>query len=340
MTTLPIFFTFDNNYVVPAAVAFWSLLDKAKKGVFYELYVLHHDITDENQELLKGIVANKTNGELRFINTGNFLCDEWGVGNFEGHNSRKQFTSDTLVRCFAARFFPDKDKIIYSDVDVVFMDDISELWSVDIEGVYVAGVKNAFMKWSAKELSHLSSENFNKLKDSYLAGGIWVMNLKKIREDDLEAKMISIISDDTIVKRWNDQDVINIACAGNVAFIQLNYIAYPYLLNYLQRGDFVSHYSRDELYDSVIHPKIIHYAMNKPWKQKVEFQEHWWSICRFLGLNVNVNVENRSVNTTKKKKSRLVLHCLKLAFCQIPGMGSIFNQQKLFRRIAGFSSGI
>ena len=27
---IPIFFTFDNNYVEPAAVAFYSLLNKAK----------------------------------------------------------------------------------------------------------------------------------------------------------------------------------------------------------------------------------------------------------------------------------------------------------------------
>ena len=39
-----------------------------------------------------------------------------------------------------------------------------------------------------------------------------------------------------------------------------------------------------------------------------------------------------------KKRSRLAFHCLKLALCQIPGLACVFNQEKLFRRIAGFSS--
>ena len=54
---IPIFFTFNNDYVVPAAVAFYSLLNKAKEGVFYEMYVLHSDITPENQDLLQSIVG-------------------------------------------------------------------------------------------------------------------------------------------------------------------------------------------------------------------------------------------------------------------------------------------
>lgn len=52
MTRIPIFFTFDNNFVNPAAVAFFSLLNRAKEGVWYEMYVLHHDITSANRKLL------------------------------------------------------------------------------------------------------------------------------------------------------------------------------------------------------------------------------------------------------------------------------------------------
>lgn len=40
MKNIPIFFSFDNNYVKPAAVAFWSLLDMAAKNVSYDMYVL------------------------------------------------------------------------------------------------------------------------------------------------------------------------------------------------------------------------------------------------------------------------------------------------------------
>ena len=287
---IPIYFTFDNNYVIPASVAFWSLLDRTKAGVQWEMKVLHHDISSKNQSLLTSIVDRSGKGRLEFVDTGDFLIREWASNNWEGHQTRHQFTADTVVRCFGARFFPQYEKIIYSDVDVVFADDVSELYDVDVSNAYIAGVRNVLMKHSAYELSHLDETNYMRLKDSYLAGGIWVMNLKKIREDNLEQRMMEIINDDSIVKRWNDQDVINIACAGKVAFLPLNYISYPYLLSYLEHAEFKSHFSREELYDSILHPKIIHYASKKPWKQIVDYGEHWWTIMWGVSLFFFLNL--------------------------------------------------
>lgn len=281
---IPIFFTFDNSYVVPAAVAFWSLLNRAKSDVFYEMHVLHHDITDENIKLLQSVVGRFNNATLEFHDTDGFLSDEFDNGTFTSSYAHSNFTVDTILRCFAARFFPQYDKIIYSDVDVVFMDDISEIYDIDLRGKYIAGVRGPFMKYVANELSHLKPEHFEMLHDTYFAGGIWVMNLKKIRADNLESRMLEIVRDDTIVKRFNDQDIMNIACENHVAFLPLNYISYPYLLDLLRKPDFISHYSHDELFDSIINPKILHFAGEKPWNGKPQHADVWWNIFEYLNL--------------------------------------------------------
>lgn len=308
---IPIFFTFNNDYVVPAAVAFFSLLNRAKQGVFYEMYVLHSDITQENEQLLLSVVGRFKNAELTFINTRGFLQNEWNKGNFDGNNARTQFTSDALIRCFAARFFPEYKKIIYSDVDVVFADDISDLWDVDLRGKYIAGVKNFAMKYLVNELSHLKPEHYEMLKDSYIAGGIWVMNLDLIRKDDLESEMMKIIDDETIVKRWNDQDIMNIACRGKVAHIPLNYIAYPYMMQFLKRPNFTSHYTEEELWDSIINPKIIHYADAKPWRADVRYADVWWDIFYYLKLPQTSIFQNiykqKDLAIHRYKKSRNIL---------------------------------
>lgn len=284
MKTVPIFFSFDNNYVEPAAVAFYSLLNKAKKDVFYEMYVLHSDITEEKQQLLKDIVSKKENGNLTFINTTNIFKNMWENGSFNCKYANSVFTSETITRCFAAKFFLQYDKIIYSDVDVIFADDISELYEIDIDGKYLAGVKNAFAKYSERELSHLKPEHYEMLHDKYIAGGIWVMNLQKIREDNLEEKMLKIIDDISIEKRFPDQDIVNIACEGKVGFIPLNYISYPYMIDLLENPDFTSDYTREELYDSIINPKIIHFAANKPWNSDPKYSNLWWTYFHYLGL--------------------------------------------------------
>jgi len=303
MSTIPIFFSFDNNYVAPAAVAFFSLLNRAKNGIHYEMYVLHSDISDANQALLQSVVARFSNGKLQFINTEGFLKEEWNNGTFYAGES--QFTADTIIRCFCEKFFPQYDKIIYSDVDVVFMDDISELWDVDLSGKYIAAVKNAFMKYDKHELSHLKRKHYKMLKDSYFGGGIWVLNLSQIRQDKLENRILDIIHDPSIVKRWNDQDIMNIACENKVVYLPLNFIAYPYMLDYLQRPLFKSHYSREELWDSFINPKIIHYAYAKPWKTETRYSDLWYDIFFYLGLdpaflNGKTELENRYQEKYKK----------------------------------------
>lgn len=305
MKQLPIFFTFDNNYVVPAAVAFYSLLDKTKKNIEYKMYVLHSDISKENQKLLLSIIEKFDNASLEFVNTNGFLSEFWETGNFSYVQANSQFTVDTIIRCFGAKFFTQYEKIIYSDVDIIFMDDISALYDIDMYGKYIAGVKNPFMKYSEYELSHLKPEHYEMLNDKYIAGGIWVMNLKKIREDNLEEKMIEIIKDESIIKRWNDQDIINIACNGNVGFIPLNYISYPYLIDVLKKDAFVSDYTREELYDSILNPKIIHFAAGKPWNDTPNYSSLWWSYFYYLNLpktSIIKNVVSKDIKKLRKYK--------------------------------------
>lgn len=313
MKKIPIVFSFDNNYVVPAAVAFYSLLNKAALSVFYHMFVLHNDITDENQKLLQDIVQKMHNAELHFVHTGNFLQKEWQTGNYEGHQFKAQFTAQTLLRCFAARLLPHWDKVIYSDVDVVVMDDISELIDVDLShsgGVYLAGVKNVFSLYSPSELSHLNAEHYAMLKNSYIAGGIWVMNLKKIRQDHLEEKMLDIIQNNNICKRWIEQDVMNIACENKTVFLPLNYIAYPYLYHLLKFPEFKSLYSRDELYDSIISPKIIHYAAVKPWQtEDCDYAPIWWQIFDYLKLPRTAIFKNHSL--AKEREENFQQHLKK-----------------------------
>lgn len=299
---IPVFFTFDNNYVIPAAVAFFSLLNKAKEGVFYEMHVLHSDITAENETLLQSVVKRFKNASLEFRNTHDFLKDEWKNGNWEGHQNKNKFTLDTVIRCFAAEFFPQYDKILYSDVDIVVKDDISELWDIDLTDKYLAAVKSSLLKYCPNELSHLSPELYEKFKDSYFGGGIWVMNLKKIREDNLQQKMLDVIHDDTIVKRWLDQDIMNIACDNKTALIPLNYIGLTYLLDLIKKNDFISYYTRDELYDFLINMKIIHYANLKPWNAKVPYGEEWWTIYHYLNLygKDEKNIFDKSLRKQKK----------------------------------------
>ena len=42
---IPIMFCFDKNYVIPAGVAFFSLMEHANQNYNYKFYILHSDMT-------------------------------------------------------------------------------------------------------------------------------------------------------------------------------------------------------------------------------------------------------------------------------------------------------
>jgi len=70
MRTFPVFFSFDEGYVTPAAVTFESLLSNARPEVAYELFVLHENISSASQARLRSLVDRHGNGSLTFISVG------------------------------------------------------------------------------------------------------------------------------------------------------------------------------------------------------------------------------------------------------------------------------
>jgi len=303
MKSIPIFFTFDDNYTIPAAVAFNTLLKRAPEDVFYKLYVLNNGMMEENLNILYEVVNQYQNVSLEFRKTDGFLQDEWEHGSFFGHQENKQFTMETLYRCFAAKFFPEYDKIIYSDVDIVIMDDISELYDVNLENKYIGAVKYVFNKFHYKQqFGYMKPEYVEKFKDTYFVGGVWVLNLKKIREDNLEEKMKEIICDNSLEKAYLDQDVMNFACDNNVEYISLRYISYPYMESSLSKmkEPLDTSYTPFEIWESIYFPKILHYAAKKPWNGRARKSEVW-----FAALN-ELPIENKYewVNALKKERQR------------------------------------
>lgn len=67
METIPIFFTFNRYYVLPAAVAFYSLLKNASKEYKYILYVLHKELGEKHKTILKNVITKFDNASLFFI---------------------------------------------------------------------------------------------------------------------------------------------------------------------------------------------------------------------------------------------------------------------------------
>ena len=275
---IPFMFCFDTNYVIPASTAFYSLMEHANKDYYYKFYILHSDITEMQQEKLKLTLEKfKDNVDLTFVDMNNRFIDIW-----EKLKSKVHFSKEVLYKLLVASLFPEYDKIIVSDVDVLFLNDISKSYfSIDSsEKYYLAGVKQiGFLK----NFNSVYSNNFTSDEISLLngfCGGYIVFNLKYMREKNIEEKFINYLSNNYDRIIYAEQDVLNICCEGKVKYLSLNYCTCTYMWDfYKNERDFSTDviYSEKELKNAMDNPIQLHYASTeKPWKYVDTIKSEEW----------------------------------------------------------------
>lgn len=267
-TIIPIMTCFDKNYVIEGAVAFYSMLEHADKNNFYKIYVLHSDIAKEDQEkLIENIKEFSSFSSLEFINMENRFNDIWEKIYAGGH-----FSKEVMYKLLVASIFPEYEKLIVTDVDVVFLGDISKSYvdfdenSNDYLGVIkpigkVSGYMSVYNeKWALEEIKKLGK----------FCGGYLVANLKAIRKDNMEEMFINSFIENGYRLNQMEQDVFNLCCYGKVKFLPLNYVVCSYMWDfYKSEDDFKndSNYLEEEIKDAMNNPIQLHYATSvKPWK--------------------------------------------------------------------------
>lgn len=111
-----------------------------------------------------------------------------------------------LLKVVLPFIFPLKDKILYLDVDTIVDQNIDDIWDIDISDYYFG---------AAKEL-HKSTSDY-----SYFNAGVLLMNLDKLRNDNMAGRIIDKLN--TKSYGFAEQDCINELCQGQILEIPSDY---------------------------------------------------------------------------------------------------------------------
>ena len=149
-----------------------------------------------------------------------------------GPNVYKRWTYMTLMRCALTKYFPDLDKILWLDVDTIVQDNIDKLWDLDISDYYFAG-----------SLEPIKS----KSGSPYINAGVMMINLKKLRDDKMDAILIEALNNK--VYEFADQDCINDICRNKILTIP-------------------SEYNANDFTEPCEHVRIRHFANELRWREK------------------------------------------------------------------------
>lgn len=289
---IPIFFSTDDNYVKFLDVAIRSLIKNASKEYKYKIIVLNTGLKSENIEKIKELENE------------NFSIDFPDITEAVEDLSHKlpnlyHFGLATYYRLFIESLYPEYDKILYLDCDIVVEGDVSKLYETNIEGYYIAGVVEQFIL-RTPEFSRYTKEAVGIDSKNYINAGIMLINLNEFRKNRIEEKFTYLMNKYNFDVIDPDQAYINFLCKGKIKYLDVSWNRTP--LEDLECDK----------------PNIIHYALyKKPWQyDDVFLGEYFWKYAKespfyesIIAIKNNFNEEARA----KKEKAGIEIkeHALK-----------------------------
>lgn len=165
----------------------------------------------------------------------------------DGPNFDNSWTWMCMMRAAFPSMFPQYDKILSLDVDIVINDNVEDLWDYDISDYYLAGVPERQRQKNASD-------------PIYINFGVVMMNLKKLRDDNKQAEIIHLLNTNKI--DCPEQGAYNRACAGHILPIpsDFNYTTFSHITDVAEKE------------------RIIHYAGQKFWR-------HYGMVKRYSNLS-------------------------------------------------------
>ncbi len=246
MKKYSVVFATDENYIQHLSVALTSLLinnDDCK----FDIYIICSGMSEENFVKLKSI-GNKYQATLNQI----VVSEEFFGTLVTNHH----FTKAMYYRLMIPSFIQE-DKVLYLDADIVVNGSVKNLFSIDLEGKYIAAVLNPGFQRHQELKMNFDAKYFNS--------GVMLINNKLWKSDNLAKNIIEFIDLKSNIVQFPDQDGLNAVINGNWVKVPLEFNQQAVIFE----KDFKERYncfSDDELNEAKENPVIIHYTgSSKPW---------------------------------------------------------------------------
>lgn len=286
---IPIFFAVDDNYIPFLGVALKSLIENASKDYKYTIKILYTAVSDSN---IKKIMKNENECfNIEFVN----LSSEVEKIRDKLY-TRDYFSNTTYYRLLIPELYPEFNKVLYLDSDIVVLNDITKLYKTNIENKLLAAAPDdviqtidVFRNYAEKVVGVSNYEN-------YFNAGILVMNLKELRASKFKERFMYLLST-TKFSVAQDQDYLNRLCKGNIVLIPKTWNKMPVSGDCIERSKI----------------NLVHYNLAfKPWKfDNTLYQEYFWKYAKktefyneILEIKSNYTDEDRKRDSEGDKKLR------------------------------------
>ena len=255
---IPIFFAVDDKYVPFLAVTLQSLVNNASQENYYVIKVLYTNMSEESKEKISKYTRENVNIEYVDLN---YYIEQIK----EKLYTRDYFSMTTYFRLFISNLYPQYNKAIYLDCDIVLLKDIAELYNIDIGDNLLGAVPDDIIQKNEVFQEYVEKVVGVASYKTYFNAGMLVMNLDELRKFQFQEKFLYLL-ENIKFSVVQDQDYLNRICKGRVKLIETAWNLMPTASDDMKEEDI----------------KLIHYNYQyKPWHYNdIRFGKYFWELAK------------------------------------------------------------
>ena len=237
----------DDNYAQHLGVMLYSLFVNHLSDEKLDVYIIDGGISPENKYKLEGI-GKEFNTPITFLKIDKKIYQNFKISHHINHSIYYRISIPELIDSSVK-------KAIYLDCDLIFKEDISKLWEIDILEYFIAAVEAPKFNRHNDLQMPINSKYFNS--------GVMLINLGKWRQYNISEKVRNfIINNSEKIINW-DQDALNAILYNKWKEIPLKW---NQPTNIFEIDENETNFSKEEFMEAIENPSIIHYTTSsKPW---------------------------------------------------------------------------
>lgn len=247
----------DDGYTIPTAVMLTSLKCNKNPEVLCRVHYISSGIGAFNKSKIKELESE----DFKVVF---YESDEAAFSDIviKSHVSRA-----ALLKFNICDILSTVDKVLYVDGDIIVKGDVTELYDIELGNNYAATVRD------------MGGELYKKFNErigikEYFNSGVLLMNLKRMRQDNLSKVLLDTKLNLPATCTCMDQDAFNKVFSGNCVYLPVKYNSmiplyrnrtYNYSIEQVNEFYGVNYSSYEELDDDSI---ILHMAGEgryRPW---------------------------------------------------------------------------
>lgn len=273
---IPIFFSVNDAYSPFLATAINSIKENASRAYEYQIHILADDLSARNRERLSRFADERFH--ICFYPLSERMHALPGVEKLQQHCFGAFASLTIYFRLFIPELFPQFDKAIYLDADLVVPGDISLLYREPLGNRLVGAVADYSIQKIGPFMRYID-DYVGVDHHNYVNSGVLLLNCKRLREEQLAGRFLDWVCRYGLETVAPDQDYLNTLCWQGIHYLDPDWNAMP-----------------SECLHYMDNPQIIHFNLaSKPWlNESVPFGDIFWKYAATSGYEADIRARRNA----------------------------------------------